>query len=241
MFKRIFSIIISLLMLFSAISAEELSENTFPIYENIASDEVCSFLVELEGGGVLERRQNGSMPLNGYEKSRSYTELENIQTSALKSVSKVTDTVPKGQLTHIMNGIIVDGSNTDLEQLKSLPNVKAVHILPTLHTIEPVLSTPAPGQEVAISGFEKLQTEPIKLDSVKDQYTGDGMVIGIIDSELWYDHTVFQTEPQNPKLSIDDISKLLNTNNFIAESKINTAEKVLTQRGFWSLCIHHLL
>lgn len=180
-------------------------------------DDRLTFIVELEGGGVLERREArlGTAVSDNDKSARAA--VKSLQRSAAAEALKVTGSSPEAYLTYVANGFVVEGCAEDIEKLEALSGVKAVYVSEECFKAEPV--------EVASAAADYNpcadQYESVEIEAVRDQYSGKGTVIGILDSEFWYTHEAFGEAPQDPTLSKEDITELLDSGELSAKSLVS--------------------
>lgn len=110
--------------------------------------------------------------------------------------------------TTVFNGFSVKVDNSsEKEAIKELPGVVDVYERHFYTLPEPdttVYEAPETAPQLATS------TGMIGAPQLYEAgYDGTGQVIAVIDSELDVEHEMFQTEPQNPKYSKEDIAALL--------------------------------
>ncbi len=216
-FRRFICGFVAVLMIFSVAIANggvSVSPAAINAMELSGQDDELELIVELESGGVLELCAVPSARMNEGVAMQS---VATAQTQAEARVAAVTKTQVEGRLTHIMNALVLKGGYSDIEKIKALPEVKAVYISETVEIVKPLASVMAEVQgtlDVACAEQNGLLGDK----AVRSEYDGDGLVIGFVDSELWYDHLAFDTAPTDAALSISDIEAYLAAENLIAES-----------------------
>ncbi|MBR5614955.1 MAG: S8 family serine peptidase [Clostridia bacterium] len=216
-FRRFICGVVVVLMIFSAVMAnggDLVLPAAVSAVELSDEDAELELIVELKSGGVLELCAVPSARMNEGVAMQS---VAMAQTQAEARVASVTETQVEGRLTHIMNALVLKGGYSDIEKIKALPEVKAVYISETVEIVKPLVSVEAEAQgalDVACAEQNALLGDK----AVRSQYDGDGMVIGFVDSELWYDHLVFDTAPTDAALSVSDIEAYLAAESLAAES-----------------------
>ena len=210
MSKRIMACIIIFSVIFSY-------SNVFSLgYE--FSDERVTFIVEMDSEGVLEMEQTGEY--DG-ERAELADFVKNSQNDAVMMAEKLLDEKIEYSYTHVINGFAIEGNYNMMERLMEIDGVKNVYVSEERFEF-------MSGENQAVEYTYQNQDIAVGLDKVRDEYTGKGTVIGIIDSELDITHPAFNSAPQNPRLSKSDISDILNSNELNAEirNKNTSADNV---------------
>ncbi len=217
--KRIVSLILAL--------AITLGNSVFAFFEEsepLKGDGNGSFdvtmIVELDGGGVLERtRAMGGTSFFADNEKMAVREVSSTQESVGDALNNKFGCETTGTLDYVTNALIVQGKNEDVEKIEAIDGVKAVYVSKTRSIIEPFKA--AEVMELGagnLRGYE--QTHTVALDKVSDTYKGEGMVIGIIDSEFQYDHEAFVVAPANPRISADKVDEILSGGTLKAEELV---------------------
>ncbi|MBR1969532.1 MAG: S8 family serine peptidase [Clostridia bacterium] len=191
--------------------------------------EEVSFIVELEGGGLLSRKQSSfyGASVENFEENILCSMEEEAQ-NPIAEAEKITGEEITVRYTHLLNGFSIEGDISLKDELEKIDGVKHVGISQTLYfeaTNENNLITSPDHakQDLRIGLTEEL----------RGKYTGDGIVIGVIDSELCTDHEAFNTAPKTIALTKEKIAQILDSENLIAETKIEglNAEDVYKNNG----------
>ncbi len=216
MLKRILSFIIAGAFLVSGVCAEW-QERPVNIQRLDGLNEAVTLIVELEGGGVLEICQSGTL----YSETAAVRSVANVQAEAMAQIEDITGGDALGRVTHIMNALVVEGTYDDIKRLEALADVKAVYVCEEYKVIEPV-ETAAVELSAISEGVYAEQYDIMGSSEIRRRYDGDGIVIGIVDSEFCYDHPAFQTPPQDQALSLGDIESLFAAESLVAEERYKT-------------------
>ncbi len=173
--------------------------------EYYTDDEIVTVIVELEDEPVLVSEES-SLFGTAFMFSAEGQELEqnilSMQSSVLEDMEDSIDISlePKYTYTSVLNGFSVDVPKNQIEEIKKLDNVKAVHIS---YPVQLHLST-------AIPQTNSLPSQTAT-EAVPSGYTGKNQVIAIIDDEFETSHSFLKGKPTNPKYTKADIvSKLKN-------------------------------
>ncbi len=213
MLKRILSFMIAGAFLVSGVCAEW-QERPVNIQRLDELNEAVTLIVELEGGGVLEICQSGTL----YSETAAVRSVASIQTEAMGQIAKITGGDALGRVTHIMNALVVEGTYDDIKSLEALESVKAVYVCEEYKVVEPVETAEVELSAISESVYAD-QYDIMGSGEIRSQYDGDGIVIGVVDSEFCYDHPVFQTPPTNQALSFGDVEELFASEKFVAEER----------------------
>ncbi|MBE7031977.1 MAG: hypothetical protein E7401_03330 [Ruminococcaceae bacterium] len=214
MFKRILGFVTAVAVLVSSAAWANWPTGTVNIQKLGDIDGEITLIVELEGGGVLELQQTGAL----YSEIAAVRSVASVQAEAMAQVADITGSEIQGRVTHIMNALVVDGTYGDIERLEALDEVKAVYICEEYEVIEPVETVAVETVAVGEAEYEE-QYDILGSGDIRRLYDGDGIVVGIVDSEFWYDHPAFKTPPTAQALSFEDIESLLSVESFVAESR----------------------
>ncbi|MBQ2932793.1 MAG: S8 family serine peptidase [Clostridia bacterium] len=211
LFRTIISLILTSFLIFSNVFAFEMvSRGT--VKTNF-DDEVVTFIVELESDSVLKRAKNAGVSVLSEDMEDFFARtVQSSQKAAVACAEDVVDSAVEATYTHILNGFSIKGKRSMIDELKSIDNVKNVYIS------QPRYKTCADESGLTSDSFMQQYTE-IGLDKLNSSYTGKGIVVGVVDSELQCDHTAFKTAPEVEKLTEDSISEKLETLDLIAEEK----------------------
>ncbi len=213
MLKRILGFMVACTLLVSGVWADW-QDRPVNIQRLGESNDAVTLIVELEGGGVLELQQTGTL----YSETAAVRSVASVQKEAVAQITDITAGEIQGRVTHVMNALVVDGVYGDIEVLESLDGVKAVYVCEEYKVIEPVETARAELSAIS-EGVYAEQYDIMGSDAVRSKYDGDGIVIGIVDSEFCYDHPVFQTPPTEQTLLVGDIESLLASESFAAEER----------------------
>lgn len=213
--SKLFRTIVSLnlavfLMLSNVFAFEMVSKGT--VKDDFA-DEFVTFIVELKNDSVLKHAKNeGIAVLSDNVENTLENTIQTSQKPAVACAEDLTDSAVIATYTHILNGFSIKGKRSMLDELQSIENVKNVYIS------QPRYKTCADETGLVTESFMQQYTE-IGLDKLNSAYTGKGLVVGVIDSELQCDHTVFETAPAVETITKDSIASKLTALDLIAEEK----------------------
>ena len=178
--------------------------------------ETVSYIVELEGGGLLSRKQSSfyGTSVEAFEENTLCAMEEEAQ-NPIEEAEAITGTEVTTRYTHLLNGFSIDGDISLKEELEKIDGVKHVGISQTLY-IEAINESSL----ISSPDYTKQDLRIGLTEELRGKYTGDGIVIGVIDSELRTEHEAFNTAPQTLALTRERISQILETENLIAETKL---------------------
>ena len=213
MLKRVLSFIIAGALLVSGVCAEW-QERPVNIQRLDGLNESVKLIVELEGGGVLEICQSGTL----YSETAAVRSVANVQAEAMAQIEDIIGGDALGRVTHIMDALVVEGTYDDIKRLVALEGVKAVYVCEEYKVIEPVETTAVELSAISESVYAD-QYDIMGSGEIRRRYDGDSIVIGIVDSEFCYDHPAFQTPPTNQALSVGDIEALFTSETLVAEER----------------------
>ena len=111
------------------------------------------------------------------------------------------------QYTTIMNAIAVKTTYGKFNRLSAFDGVESTIISDT-YNLPQASSTDA---SVIYNNVEVYETGIFDSSSV--EYTGEGTAVAVLDSGFDCSHTVFQNQPENPMISMNDITKVLSQTN----------------------------
>lgn len=187
---------------------------------------IVTYIVELEGGGLLERKhQFGAVNFADFE-AQAIDDINDIQAEAVFQAEAITGEDVTLKYTHIMNGFSIDGDISLMEKLEKIDGVKDVSIADTFYFDASSTSTLTDAPDHSV------QDEMIGLsEEIRANYTGKGIVIGVIDSEFRHEHEAFQTAPEEQSLTKDEITEILKNNELAAEINLRNslAEAEITE------------
>ena len=163
-----------------------------------------TFIVELEGGGVIERTAGGVSAREGSALSR----VNSIQKTVAQEICDIINGEVENTYTHILNGFSVRGNAGDMEKLKGIDGVKNVYI--SYPRFEPTAAYAITG----ITAAEENRADGINTFSASGgEYTGKGTVIAVIDNEFDTAHEAFAAAPPNAAWDEETAKALIKTTN----------------------------
>lgn len=198
--------------------------------ELVAEDnKTVSYIVELEGGGLLSRKQSSFYggSVENFEENTLCAMEEEAQ-NPIKEAEAITGEEVTVRYTHLLNGFSIEGDISLKEKLEKIDGVKHVGISQIFYceAINVSELTDSPN-------YIKQDLRIGLTDDVREKYTGDGIVIGVIDSELRTEHEAFNTAPKTIALTKERISQILEEESLIAETKFEglSADDVYKNNG----------
>lgn len=226
---------ISLFLCIMLIASSAFAYSDIPVERDFAGKliteegKTVSYIVELEGGGLLSRKQSSfyGVSVESFEENTLCAMEEEAQ-NPIKEAEAITGAEVTVRYTHLLNGFSIEGDISLKEELEKIDGVKHVGISQIFYceAINESELTDSPDyikQDLRIGLTEEL----------RGKYTGDGIVIGVIDSELRTEHEAFNTAPQTLVLTKEKISQILEAETLIAETKLEglSAEDVYKNNG----------
>lgn len=200
--KRLFAVCMIFAMLCTSAAAYAAFDGVGVV--GFYGDGDVTFIVELEGGGVIERTAGG---VSARERS-ALSRVNSIQKTVVQEVCGIINGEVENTYTHIMNGFSVRGNAGDMEKLKEIDGVKNVYI--SYPRFEP---TAAYGI-TEITAAEENRADGINTFSASDsEYTGKGTVIAVIDNEFDTAHEAFAAAPPNAAWDEETAKALIKTTN----------------------------
>ncbi len=211
LFHTIVSLIVAVFLMMSNVFAFEMVFKG--TVKDDYADEFVTFIVELKNDGVLKRAKNeGVSVLSDDVENTLANAVQTSQKTAVACAEELTDSSIVATYTHILNGFSIKGKRDMLDSLLAIDNVKNVYIS------QPRYKTCADETGLDTESFIQQYTE-IGLDKLNSAYTGKGIVVGVIDSELQCDHSAFKTAPEVETMTKSSIEGKLATLDLIAEEK----------------------
>ena len=200
--KRLFAVCMIFAMLCTSAAAYAAFDGVGAV--GFYGDGDVTFIVELEGGGVIERTAGG---VSARERS-ALSRVNSIQKTVVQEVCGIINGEVENTYTHIMNGFSVRGNAGDMEKLKEIDGVKNVYI--SYPRFEPTAAYAITGITVA----EENRADGINTFSASDsEYTGKGTVIAVIDNEFDTAHEAFAAAPPNAAWDEETAKALIKTTN----------------------------
>ena len=216
-FKKLVSLIVTLLLvLTSCVWAEEVPSLGMDLpkvgtIETQDGSDIVTFIVELEGGGVLEQIEAlGTRAVSDILKNNILKNISYSQKSAINRVKSTTNLNVTSKFTHILNGFTVKARRDMLSDLENIDGVENVYISEDRYVIH------SDGEE--LKNWLR-QDKEVGLDKLNSTYTGKGVVVGVIDSELQISHSAFSTVPETQSLTYEKVQKALAQYDFSAETR----------------------
>lgn len=159
-----------------------------------AEDEVVRAIVVLEDAPVSEIAQRGTVQAQSY--GAKLREKHQVVYSAMRNM----DYTPVYEFTALLNGFSCDVAYSDLETIAALPGVKTVHIANTYAVPE------TQQREYPTMATSGQLTGNFNMNN--NGYTGDGMVVAVLDTGLNTTHEAFQDTSlvENPAVEREDLN-----------------------------------
>ncbi len=200
--KRLFALCMIFAMLCTSAAAYAAFDGVGVV--GFYGDGDVTFIVELEGGGVIERTAGG---VSARERS-ALSRVNSIRKTVVQEVCGIINGEVENTYTHIMNGFSVRGNAGDMEKLKGIDGVKNVYI--SYPRFEPTAAYAITG----ITAAEENRADGINTFSASDrEYTGKGTVIAVIDNEFDTAHEAFAAAPPNAAWDEETAKALIKTTN----------------------------
>lgn len=175
--------------------------------ETYQDDEVVKVIVELKGRPLLDANMTASA-LTTDQKAISMRKSLLSQQAVVED--KIEALLGEGQsltvsynYTATLNGMALEVPYGALEEIRRLPEVASVTVDHPFDLPEDQISDTAQ-PNTATAG--EMTGVP---DTWLDGYTGEGMVVAVIDTGLDSTHPAFQAAPANPRLSTEDVDQIL--------------------------------
>lgn len=214
---RILSIILSvILFVASPAFAEPLklkSEIQYNGTEHYQPNDTVTFIIEINGAPTTVKDD-----ILLFSKNSDYQSAEDEILSAQNKVMNNIKTKinPESEkyytYTTLFNGFSLEAKYSDLEQLKNIPGVCNVYISENYEPIKPLISN-AESQ----TGITSVQN--------RLGLSGEGEIIAILDSEFDVSHEFFESEPQNPKYTKNDIASIIKNTSLSTDISVNQVYK----------------
>lgn len=224
--KRILSLIIIsavIAVFIPAIGAEDKADN-----------EKVTLIIEVNGNAALETAEAVLMGASKYNE----TDASSHQTARILSAQESVQSDIKNKVdsnadigftyTNVLNGFSVTVQKSDIDKIKTLPNVENVYIAGTHKYIEPI-------ENDEITAFSDDTEDTSASDNCcqminvpymhENGYKGQGQAIAVIDSELDVNHEFFSSPIESPKYSKSDIADLISEKNLNVNVSANQVWK----------------
>ncbi len=192
----------------SRIKAKRLIENG----GYLASDEIVT-LITLPDDALIDTYNNEAYKYvdkvadyalgeKGTKQAKAINDKQTKLINTLFSKHLITDVVY--QYNTIVNAIAVKTTYGNFQKMSLVDGIKDVIISDTYN----LPKTKEVDSSIVTNNVEVYDTGIFDSSSV--EYTGEGTAVAILDSGFDCSHTVFQNQPQNPMISMQDISRVLN-------------------------------
>lgn len=195
--KRIFSVLISALLMLTATVSYASVPTLAPAFKE--ESEPVTLIVEVEGGSLLD----GGRAFENYLGTENAVSAEKkIRSMQLDVLDEIEESVPASSsvgyiYTAVFNGFSIEAPKSSLDDIKALPGVKNVYIAKTRQI-----------PELSASSAEEITSAGAFYES---EYKGQGQAIAILDAGCDTSHEYFSLAPENPKYTMNDIDTILKT------------------------------
>ena len=195
--KRIFSVLISTLLLLTATVSYAAVPTLVPAFQE--ENEPVTLIVEVEGGTLFD---NGHTFENYLGTKNAVSTEKKIRSMQLDVLDEIGESVaPRAEIgyvyTAVFNGFSIEAPENSVDEIKALPGVKNVYVAKQRQI-----------PELAASSAEELTSATAFYES---EYKGQGQAIAILDAGCDTSHEYFSLAPESPKYTMDDIDTILKT------------------------------
>lgn len=207
--KRIVSILISTLFLFSATVSYAAAPTLAPAFKE--ESEPVTLIVEVDGDPLLNKNHAFENYLGTKNAVSTEKKIRAMQLDVLEEINESVSSSDVGYVyTSVFNGFSIMAPENSVDEIKSLPGVKNVYIAKTRQI-----------PELSASSAEELTSATAFYES---EYKGQGQAIAILDAGCDTSHEYFSLAPENPKYTMDDIDTILKTHT--TNAKVTSANQV---------------
>lgn len=192
------------------------------------------FVVELENAPMAERVKTDNSQKNPLVSESAETikqelmsEHEQIKNSISANIPQVSFEGRKDFIV-LMNGFTVLATEEDAEKISEIEGVKAVseqNVVKQDNT-EKRIATENSIQKMTLPETDTMSSAV----EISEQYTGEGILVAVLDTSMLTTHEAFSVSPQNPKYSIEDMETLLSYGGMAVSEDENYLDVVKSEK-----------
>lgn len=169
-----------------------------------------TFLVELETAPLITYLNPASDSVQSLAASSQAASIQSAQAQARQEIEALDGLEILDTYSLLLNGFAVSGTYAMQDTIAALPGVRAVEVAQRYDAPESPVATVEPYMHSSGS-----------LVNVSDEYTGAGILVGVLDSGLDIHHEAFATAPETVALTKDEVSVALENLNFNAQGTVD--------------------
>lgn len=201
-----------------------LTSNIIPQISAVTTDEIVQqseeqkvFIVELENAPMAERVKKDNSQENPFNsdnteamKQELMDEHEQVKSLILENIPQVSFEGRK-DFTVLINAFTVSATEEEARKISEIEGVKRVseqNVVKQDTAKNNTIKRIATENSIQTMTLPETDTTTSVMD-ISEQYTGEGILVAILDTSMLTNHEAFSVAPQNPKYSMEDMQNLL--------------------------------
>lgn len=201
-----------------------LTSNIIPQISAVTTDEIVQqseeqkvFIVELENAPMAERVKKDNSQENPFNsdnteamKQELMDEHEQVKSLILENIPQVSFEGRK-DFTVLINAFTVSATEEEARKISEIEGVKRVseqNVVKQDTAKNNTVKRIATENSIQTMTLPETDTTTSVMD-ISEQYTGEGILVAILDTSMLTNHEAFSVAPQNPKYSMENMQNLL--------------------------------
>lgn len=201
-----------------------LTSNIIPQISAVTTDEIVQqseeqkvFIVELENAPMAERVKKDNSQENPFNSDNTEAMKQELMDEHEQVKSLISENIPqvsfegRKDFTVLINAFTVSATEEEARKISEIEGVKRVseqNVVKQDTAKNNTVKRIATENSIQTMTLPETDTTTSVMD-ISEQYTGEGILVAILDTSMLTNHEAFSVAPQNPKYSMEDMQNLL--------------------------------
>lgn len=201
-----------------------LTSNIIPQISAVTTDEIVQqseeqkvFIVELENAPMAERVKKDNSQENPFNSDNTEAMKQELMNEHEQIKSLISENIPqvlfegRKDFTVLINAFTVSATEEEARKISEIEGVKRVseqNVVKQDTAKNNTVKRIATENSIQTMTLPETDTTTSVMD-ISEQYTGEGILVAILDTSMLTNHEAFSVAPQNPKYSMEDMQNLL--------------------------------
>lgn len=201
-----------------------LTSNIIPQISAVTTDEIVQqseeqkvFIVELENAPMAERVKKDNSQENPFNSDNTEAMKQELMNEHEQIKSLISENIPqvsfegRKDFTVLINAFTVSATEEEARKISEIEGVKRVseqNVVKQDTAKNNTVKRIATENSIQTMTLPETDTTTPVMD-ISEQYTGEGILVAILDTSMLTNHEAFSVAPQNPKYSMEDMQNLL--------------------------------
>lgn len=211
--KKLLSLSIALCCILTSGIIPQISAVT----EETVQQEQKVFIVELENAPMAERVKKNNSQKNPFISDNAETIKQELMNEHEQVKNLISENIPqvsfedRKDFTVLINAFTVSATEEEAQKISEIEGVKRVseqNVVKQDTAKNNIVKRIATENSIQTMTLPETSTTTSVMD-ISEQYTGEGILVAVLDTSMLTTHEAFSVTPQNPKYSVEDMETLL--------------------------------